>query len=59
MSLYYLCCANLYFNSAACTGNAESWFDPQMVVESDCDDDFYSVQDGKWPEQLNTCQYQW
>lgn len=55
MSLYYLCCANLYFNSAACTGNAESWFDPQMVVESDCDDDFYSVQDGKWPEQLNTC----
>jgi hypothetical protein len=26
-------------------GNAESWFDPSMLVESDCDDDFYSVQD--------------
>ncbi|KAK2966960.1 hypothetical protein RJ640_002145 [Escallonia rubra] len=26
-------------------GNGESWFDPDMVIESDCEDDFYSVQD--------------
>ncbi|KAL3378772.1 hypothetical protein AABB24_004611 [Solanum stoloniferum] len=25
--------------------NAESWFDPEMVIESDCEDDFHSVQD--------------
>ncbi|KAL6994271.1 hypothetical protein U1Q18_012378, partial [Sarracenia purpurea var. burkii] len=25
--------------------NAESWFDPTMAIESDCDDDFHSVQD--------------
>lgn len=25
----------------------EVWFDPVMVFESDLDDDFYSIQEGK------------
>lgn len=26
----------------------EAWFDTFMLFESDCDDDFESVQEGKW-----------
>ncbi|KAI5665591.1 hypothetical protein M9H77_15444 [Catharanthus roseus] len=26
-------------------GNSEAWYDPDTVIDSDCDDDFYSVQD--------------
>ncbi|XP_009759222.1 uncharacterized protein LOC107773918 [Nicotiana tabacum] len=37
--------ADLSYNNPAFQGNAESWFDPEMVIESDCDDDFHSVQD--------------
>ncbi|MCE0482479.1 hypothetical protein HAX54_041276 [Datura stramonium] len=33
------------YSNPAFQGNAESWFDPEMVIESDCEDDFHSVQD--------------
>ncbi|TMW92197.1 hypothetical protein EJD97_013367, partial [Solanum chilense] len=33
------------YSNPAFQGIAESWFDPEMVVESDCEDDFHSVQD--------------
>ncbi|KAA8548033.1 hypothetical protein F0562_004706 [Nyssa sinensis] len=33
------------YSNPAFQGNGESWFDPTMVIESDGDDDFYSVQD--------------
>ncbi|CAN4082536.1 unnamed protein product [Withania somnifera] len=33
------------FSNPVFQGNAESWFDPEMVIESDCEDDFHSVQD--------------
>ncbi|XP_060191957.1 uncharacterized protein LOC132621639 isoform X1 [Lycium barbarum] len=37
--------ADRSFSNPAFQGNAESWFDPEMVIESDCEDDFHSVQD--------------
>lgn len=50
--LYQNCLKILYYwfellLSADFTGSSESWYDPDTVTDSDCDDDFYSVQDGE------------
>lgn len=33
-------------------GNSEAWFDPDTTIDSEGDDDFFSVQDGKLLEQM-------
>ena len=33
-------------------GKSEAWFDPDTVIDSDGDDDFYSVQDGNFLERF-------
>ncbi|KAK4367478.1 hypothetical protein RND71_011270 [Anisodus tanguticus] len=37
--------ADRSFSNPASQGNGESWFDLEMVIESDCEDDYHSVQD--------------
>ena len=33
-------------------GKSEAWFEPDTVIDSDGDDDFYSVQDGNFLERF-------
>ncbi|KAG8384749.1 hypothetical protein BUALT_Bualt04G0150800 [Buddleja alternifolia] len=37
--------SDLPFSNPAFQGNSESWFDPDVMIESDGDDEFYSIQD--------------
>lgn len=44
---YAIASCNCYTCYASTESIEEAWFDPVAILESDCDEDYLSVQDGK------------